>query len=94
MPSCLFEMEVCAPHTPIRPPTAKAGDQWRALCLRPVPRPLGAVSPRLGPAPSGHWQSQWACCLFSEMAPRHISGCAQRPEGWVVLSQPEEQWPF
>lgn len=35
-----------------------------------------APSPRLEPAPSGCCQPQWACCLFSDMAPRaHFRLC-------------------
>lgn len=56
---------------------------------------LCVLSPRLELAPLDY-MSQGACYLFSEMAwlPEHISRCAQRQDGWVVLSQLAEQWPF
>lgn len=42
--------------------------------------PLSVLSPRLEPAPSGCWQPQWDCYLFSDKAPEHISACARGPE--------------
>lgn len=43
--------------------------------------------PRLELAPLDY-MSQGACYLFSEMVwlPEHISRCAQRQDGWVVLN--------
>lgn len=76
MPNCLLEMGVSAPHTSTRLPTGKAGAQWRGPVSETCSLPLCAPSPRLEPAPSGCCQPRWACCLFSDMAPRaHFRLC-------------------
>lgn len=93
---CLLETGVSAPTLLLGHLQKRLGSDGGVGCLRPVPCPSLCSQTQLEPAPFGRWQPRGICHLFSEMAwlPEHISGCAQRQEGWVVLSQSTEQWPF
>lgn len=94
MPDCLLEMGISAPRPLPGNPQDRLGPDGGPYVLGLFPAALCALSPRLEPAPSGCWQLQWACYLFLNEAPRAHFHLCRRREGWVIFTQPAEQWPF